>query len=149
MWVRVGSSVISVKDVQCLKAPVPVPVRVGGSVISLKGRAPVEGAEGAMSNLGEVRRQRNLTQGRAILEGAMSNLGEVGRQRNLAQGRAILEGAMSNLGEVGQQCNLAQRRALERALSNLDEVGRPIGLSVSLKDVRAPAVQSRRGWVAA
>ena len=52
-------------------------------------------------------RQRDLAQGRALLEGTLSNLGEVGRQRDVAQGLAIGEGKCSNLGKVGWQRDLA------------------------------------------
>ena len=62
--------------------------------------------EGGSSNLGEVGRQFNLDQGRALVEGGLSNRGEGGRQRDLAQGRTLVEGPPSDLGEVGRQCDL-------------------------------------------
>ena len=45
------------------------------------------------------------------MEGVKSKLGEVGRQRDLAQGRALIEGVPSDPCEIGRQRDLAQRRA--------------------------------------
>ena len=63
----------------------------------------------------------------------LSKLGEVGRQRDIAQVRALLEGALSNLGRLGGNVISRKDVQLEKACSPISV--RLGGSVISLNDV--------------